>query len=171
MPVAQLVSSLHSHAAVLAAEISEIEHDLERVDLLKVKYGPESFAYGDGKLRDLLMQKQSHLQQVQRQLRSLQTSVADGKALAESLEQLHGTVAGEDPSKASKLLAGHEVVSSAFRPGGSNAPWRGQHDSGSPVRVVRGASAGLQAYEVVTDSPILAHATVCSSTHIMNFPA
>jgi hypothetical protein len=68
--MSNLLPSLESHAAVLAAEISELNTDLEHLNILKRKYGPETFAHGDAKLKEVMLDKQSKLEQVRKPLQA-----------------------------------------------------------------------------------------------------
>mmetsp|Transcript_146671 Transcript_146671/g.256143 ORF Transcript_146671/g.256143 Transcript_146671/m.256143 type:complete len:164 (-) Transcript_146671:442-933(-) len=157
---ANLVPSLESHAAVLAAEISEIKTDLDQLNILKRKYGPESFAQGDGKLMEALAEKQQRLDQVHRHIHSMQDSVDKTKALAESLGR--------------NAMVQEATSSSPYGPYATPQQARSGYNSGyghteTPISMPY-SSTPSGPFEIVTDSPILAHARSYNSHRISPSP-
>jgi len=150
----QLVRSLQSHAAVLAAEISEIQSDTERLTALKGKYGAEAFRYGDHQLKALLDQKESQLLQIHAQLRSMETSAGESRALADSLAKLYGADPRPQESPRHQAHGANGLHT-------SGASWL--HRPNPSMSEEKGPSA-FRAFQVVTDSPILAHSGAGTGT-------
>ena len=85
-----ILNTLESRAAVLEAELREIDEDIALNANLQRKYGEEFFTEGSARLMQTRVDKQQRLAEIATQLQQTGQSVQQGKQLLGSLMDNYG---------------------------------------------------------------------------------
>ena len=93
-----ILNTLESRAAVLEAELREIDEDIALNANMARKYGDEFFTEGSARLMQTRVDKQQRLAEISTQLQQTGQSVQQGKQLLGSLMDNYGHPVAPSPS-------------------------------------------------------------------------